>query len=240
MGRLNRSKIDIKRALLEILEYKRLDNTSVTEISKLANVSRSTFYAHYQSPIEVYEEIVSDIADLLSEKSENGHSNAKQTTGHLSQKDSKQLNGDIKTSKAGLFGKPKPKLVGSKVSAECMRFCDFLANPGKYAAVIKESRFIETLLANRNLMRKSPLIGTLMDSGLDFQQAYALFVFQMSGCFLSWQTLGVSDRDWPKLIGTISAFIDAGASGAATISRRAALIAAQSLQDKVSPSARAN
>ena len=44
--RTKRTEIAIEGALIELLEYKDLEAISVTEITNLADVNRSTFYLH--------------------------------------------------------------------------------------------------------------------------------------------------------------------------------------------------
>ena len=47
------ARISIQDALVELLESKPLDRISVSDISKAANVSRGTFYYHFQDKYEV-------------------------------------------------------------------------------------------------------------------------------------------------------------------------------------------
>ncbi len=96
---------------------------------------------------------------------------------------------------------------------ELMPFCEMLGNPGKYAPVIRERQFLETLLSDRALIARSDLIRNLMEGGMDFQQAYSIFVFQMSGCFSAKRILGSSERDWPKVRQTVDRFISSGVTG---------------------------
>ena len=66
-----RSKRFIKNAFSELLQKKNLDEITVTEIVKLADLNRGTFYAHYSNITDVLEEIEKDTTDkilsLLSE-----------------------------------------------------------------------------------------------------------------------------------------------------------------------------
>ncbi len=77
-----------------------------------------------------------------------------------------------------------------------MQFCDLVRESEYYAPVIKEERFLPTLLEDSTNARN--LINELMDKGLDFQQAYTIAIFQMAGVFAVSAMIGCSDRDWPK------------------------------------------
>ena len=66
-----RSKKYIKNAFSELLQKKDLEEITVTEIVKLAELNRGTFYAHYSNITDVLEEIEKEVTDkilfLLSE-----------------------------------------------------------------------------------------------------------------------------------------------------------------------------
>jgi len=52
------SKTLLDDALIQILHDKPLDNVTVRGICELAEISRSTYYKHYQNPLEQYDGIV--------------------------------------------------------------------------------------------------------------------------------------------------------------------------------------
>ena len=56
----------IKSALLDLLRSKRLPDVTVSELSRKAGVSRSTFYQHYDNPADVYDALVADLAAQVS------------------------------------------------------------------------------------------------------------------------------------------------------------------------------
>ena len=56
----------IKDALLRLLESKKLADVTVSELSREAGVSRSTFYEHYGNPADVYDALVAEFAEQLS------------------------------------------------------------------------------------------------------------------------------------------------------------------------------
>ena len=77
-----------------------------------------------------------------------------------------------------------------------VRFCEMLRNSSEYAPLVKEERFLPTLLEDSGNARG--LIRELMDKGLDFQQAYTVAIFQMGGVFAVGTMAGCKDNDWPK------------------------------------------
>ena len=62
----------LEEALLELLKTKTIDNVSVTELTKLAGVSRSSFYRRYDEPADILRNIteryVVDLWDSLHNK----------------------------------------------------------------------------------------------------------------------------------------------------------------------------
>lgn len=66
-----RSKALIKEAMLNLLNKKELEDITVTDIVKYANINRGTFYNHYGNPAEILEEIkdqlMQKLADALKE-----------------------------------------------------------------------------------------------------------------------------------------------------------------------------
>jgi len=69
--RNDRTKRDIKRALLELLASKPLDSITMSELAREAQVSRSTLYQHYNNTYDAYEDIVrgfhDDVSPIMSE-----------------------------------------------------------------------------------------------------------------------------------------------------------------------------
>lgn len=61
--RKKESQNKMEKVLVELLQYKELNEISVTDICKKANVNRSTFYTNY---LDIY-----DLADKIKEKLEN-------------------------------------------------------------------------------------------------------------------------------------------------------------------------
>ena len=61
-----RTDADIKRAFLGLLARKPLADITITELAREANVSRSTFYAHYSNLSDVYESLVAELESTMA------------------------------------------------------------------------------------------------------------------------------------------------------------------------------
>ena len=55
----------LKEALLKLLEKKRLDQINVSELCRMADINRATFYKHYAIPQDVLREMEREIAVAL-------------------------------------------------------------------------------------------------------------------------------------------------------------------------------
>lgn len=58
----------IRKAYLELLHQISWEKISVTEICKLADINRTTFYLHYDTSVAVLEEILNELFEQLTEK----------------------------------------------------------------------------------------------------------------------------------------------------------------------------
>lgn len=65
--RIRKSKEAIRMALVNLLTHKDLENITITEIAKEADVNRKTFYNNYENVFEVIEEIENDIVQAFNE-----------------------------------------------------------------------------------------------------------------------------------------------------------------------------
>ena len=65
--RVNRTKRQIKKALINLLSKKDLSRITVSEITELADIGRRTFYTHYQDIYDLYHSLINELAkDLLN------------------------------------------------------------------------------------------------------------------------------------------------------------------------------
>lgn len=67
--RVRKTKAVIRRSLTELLKIKELNDISVSELTKLSDISRGTFYLHYKNVFDLFEqtenELVEDVGTIL-------------------------------------------------------------------------------------------------------------------------------------------------------------------------------
>lgn len=61
-----RSQEMIRKAMLDLLDRKQLEDITVTDIVREANINRGTFYNHYNNPIEILEEYKDELFNKLT------------------------------------------------------------------------------------------------------------------------------------------------------------------------------
>ncbi len=66
--RIVKTKDRLKNALLNILQDKRLDEVTISEICTKAAVNRNTFYSHYQSIKDLLDEIEAEFLEVVLSK----------------------------------------------------------------------------------------------------------------------------------------------------------------------------
>ncbi len=64
--RVRMTKKILKDALVEIMRIKPIHEISIKKICETADINRSTFYHHYQSPQELYDDIINDISEDIT------------------------------------------------------------------------------------------------------------------------------------------------------------------------------
>ena len=64
--RIKKSKIALKQALASLLDTRAFDDITVAEICKKADISRITFYAHYDDKYQLAEDIFDDLVRLAT------------------------------------------------------------------------------------------------------------------------------------------------------------------------------
>lgn len=73
--RIRRTKKVLTEALIDILYHKNIENVTVSELAKKADITRTTFYQYYRDPVEMLEVLQHEIAEDLQrivEKTEGG------------------------------------------------------------------------------------------------------------------------------------------------------------------------
>ncbi|MGM9645139.1 MAG: TetR/AcrR family transcriptional regulator [Eubacteriales bacterium] len=64
--RIKKSKLALKQSLIALLDTRPFDDLTVTEICKKADISRITFYAHYEDKYQLVEDIFEDLIRLAT------------------------------------------------------------------------------------------------------------------------------------------------------------------------------
>lgn len=96
------------------------------------------------------------------------------------------------------------------VNAKTTPFCELVRNNPQFAPLVKEDRFLPTVIRMTDPSHDGSIMREGIDRGLSTQQAYALHVFQMSGCFAASVMSATSDDEWPEVKNAIDDFIRAG------------------------------
>ncbi len=63
--RILHTKYFLRNAVLELMKSKTIDQITTTELCKVANINRNTFYSHYSAPEEVLNEIESELLNSV-------------------------------------------------------------------------------------------------------------------------------------------------------------------------------
>ena len=166
----------IKETLLKLLEKKSFPRITVTEICKLAEINRGTFYLHYYDTEDVLNDI---LTEMLSE--------TKSVPDHL--------------------------LCPKRTHSNCSYpFCDRIHQNSQYHFLFLDDAIAPKIIEKIAELTKEDYVTWLMShSLLTYEEAEAVFYFQMNGCLtINKLTLRNHCSDWKKVQKTIDAFIRAG------------------------------
>ncbi|MBQ7228809.1 MAG: TetR family transcriptional regulator, partial [Clostridia bacterium] len=79
--RVARTKKNIYRAFFRLVQTKAIDDITVSELARAADIDRKTFYLHYQTVRDVFVEfkqmIYDSLLEILSEAERRGNENAR-------------------------------------------------------------------------------------------------------------------------------------------------------------------
>ena len=65
--RVRMTKMLLKQSLIELMREKSIHEISIKDICQGADINRSTFYRHYNTQFELYDEVIEDITNDISE-----------------------------------------------------------------------------------------------------------------------------------------------------------------------------
>lgn len=187
----------IKEALLRIMRSRTLDSVSVAEPARQAQVSRTTFYAHFNNVYEVFQALIGDyMTDVQS------------LDGRLS--DIRSHAPRTRPDSDGAASGPGEARPSCRAGCIAIPYCQKIRSAGKYAPVTADPRFLPELLRSDHSIDREFFSERLAGSSLSQRQIKALCVFQMSGCHALATSGLASEGDWQELQETIDAFIDGG------------------------------
>ena len=89
-------------------------------------------------------------------------------------------------------------------------FCEIVRRESRYTPLVKEDRFLSTVIHLIDPKHAGSMVHAAMSKGLTSGQANALHIFQMSGCFAASTLSGIPDDEWPETKRLIDRFICSG------------------------------
>ncbi len=182
----------IKESFLALLSQKPYAKISVTEICKRSEINRGTFYLHYY-----------DVDDVLNDVLEDALSD---TTGAL-------VHVLCPSKNTGVVFQTPPARYSCPSKETCTYpLCQKVQETTAYRPLFMDETISGKLIEKMSASCKESYITYLMQhSQLTFEQAEAIFYFQINGC-LTVNRLMLKNHcmDWRKIQGAIDAFLKAG------------------------------
>lgn len=164
----------IRDALMELLKTKPYSKITVTELCRIADINRGTFYIHYYDTDNVLDDILnqsfSDVSDTLD---------------HI--------------------------LCPHKETCT-YPFCQRVQSNPELWPLFMDDTISERIIAKLSSRSKEGFVSYLMrHSNLTFEQAEAVFYFQINGCLtINRWMLKNNCRDWHRVQECVDRFIRAG------------------------------
>lgn len=173
--RIRYTKQVIKETFLKMLERNNFSKITVTELCRMAEINRGTFYLHYYDMNDVLDDVFND---MLSDTS---------------------------------------SVMDHVLSRKCdspscsYPFCDKVHSNDMFRHLLLDDT-IFTKIIDKLADHKEHYITWLMShSILTFEEAEAIFYFQMNGCLAINRLMSRNHcNDWKKIQKTIDSFIKAG------------------------------
>jgi AcrR family transcriptional regulator len=164
----------IKESLLQLLQQKSFEKITVTEICKLSEINRGTFYLHYFDLDDVLDDILND---ALSDTSS--------VLDHV--------------------------LCPQRINCT-YPFCEKIQDNQQYRPLffdeIASARIVKKV---SDIYMEGFITRLMQNSVLTFEQAEAIFCFQINGCLtINRMMLKNHCSDWKKIQETIDRFLKAG------------------------------
>lgn len=184
------TKNTVKDALLEALEEKSFERITVTDVCRRAEITRATFYLHYQTLTEVLDELLSDALRMAEDNCENPDADILQIL-HLL---------------AGV----RPEHLKDKESL--LPVCHRVAQLPKYQVIFHDET-ISNYVVNRIFQsQKQNLVPVYMDAcRLSKKEAEMLTLFVITGTYNVNKALNWTKNDaWYKIHSMLFRFMSGG------------------------------
>lgn len=182
----------IKDALLETIDEKTYDRINVSEVCRKAEISRATFYLHFDSLDEVLDSIIDD-ALLFSEQSKGTIIDV--------------LDQAKAAAAANDHGSGRP-LSNDAVLPACQR----IADSGRYHRLFMDPSLSDHIIQRIADHERDKIVPPLMArSHLSREEAEMVFHFILCGSFSVNRSLGWKKDDiWYRVQSILTAFINGG------------------------------
>ena len=181
----------VKDALLSLLRKKHFNSLSVASVCREADIGRNTFYSHYDSLIDVIDELAEDAIQVTSRPKGNSLKEISELAALLRQKN---------------YSEDKAAQLMLELPV-CQRIAD---NP-KYSPLFKDPFIVDYLLLQIYRREKAHMLPLLQEYGLTEEEASALFLFLITGSFAVNREHGwKKDTEWLHLQRVLMTFIDGG------------------------------
>lgn len=186
------TKMVIKDALLELMKNHNFEKITVTAVCKQAEVTRATFYLHFDNMTTVLDDLLSEALRMAEDSSENLNADMLKML-HLLTKGERD---------------PEKLQKHDTLLPVCQRVADLM----KYRVLFMDENLSDYIVKKIFQAEKEKMIPLLQDyCNLPLKEAEMLFLFVIYGSFTVNKRMGwTKDRKWYEVQGTLIRFILGG------------------------------
>jgi len=182
----------VKDALLEIMKNRSFEKITVTSVCKQADITRATFYLHFDDLTAVLDEILEDALQITENVSDHSNEDILHIL-HLitsAERDPEKL----------------------KECDSLLPVCQRMADLPKYRVLFLDESLSEYIIKKIFQAEKEKMVPLLMQyCNLPFKKAEMIFLFAIYGSFSVNKKLGwKKDKEWYEMQGTLIRFILGG------------------------------
>ena len=182
----------IKDALLEALSEKSFEQITVTDVCRRAEITRATYYLHYQSLTEVLDELLVDALQTAEDGTVNPDADAEQIAALLTSDGTKSF----------------------KENESLLPVCHRVAQLPKYQAIFRDETISGYVVNQIYQWQRPRLIPSFMkEMGLTKKEAEMLALFVINGTYSVNKTLNwKKDETWYQVHSMLLKFTAGGYS----------------------------